>query len=305
MSTLNQSLSLILPSNPSASTGQAMYDQQVNQVVSAYVQYGSTGGRPSTNLFTGRTYFDTTLNALVVWNGTAWTNSVPCILAQSAVPVIAVPSGTVATNGTITLGTALASTYASAWIYLPAGAISGGSAGLYYATFSSTTVGVVYKTYVNAATTAFTPYLPSSVTLATGSNSAYTQVTATDLTVTNVNISGGSVGANGCIRLTDHRSCNATAGNKIMKQWLSATNFSSNTVASNAQAYLITDVMNRGVQNSQMASASVPSIAISTAPVMMAVDTSQNQALTLTIQLASATDYAILEGFSVVVLPHG
>ena len=65
------------------------------------------------------------------------------VVARSAIPVILAPNGTIATNGTVTLGTALPLVYASAWVRFPAGAVVGGLAGLYFVKFSSTTVGQV------------------------------------------------------------------------------------------------------------------------------------------------------------------
>ena len=75
------------------------------------------------------------------------------------------PSGTVAADGTITLGTALPATFGGGlWLYLPAGAIVSGSAGWYWADMSSTTVGVVRGSQGGAALV--------------GSATAYTGVTA-------------------------------------------------------------------------------------------------------------------------------
>src|SRR5574337_1133130 len=86
---------------------------------------------------------------------------VPYILAQSGVPVIVVPNGTVDANGTITLGTALSIVYAGgAWIRLPAGAVVGGSAGLYWCVFSFTTQGQVYTHFADKAAI-FIPVVPT------------------------------------------------------------------------------------------------------------------------------------------------
>lgn len=100
----------------------------------------------------------------------------PLSLAQSGVPVVLPSSGTITSGGAITLLTALPATYSGgAWIYLPAGAVVGGSAGLYYCLFSSATVGAVKTNYVAAGSTAFTPYIPDgALVAAVGSGSAYT-----------------------------------------------------------------------------------------------------------------------------------
>lgn len=74
------------------------------------------------------------------------------------------PSGTVAADGTITLGTALPAAFAEIALYLPAGAIAGSSEGFYFVEMSSATVGVVLDRLGGAAMT--------------GSGSAYTGATS-------------------------------------------------------------------------------------------------------------------------------
>lgn len=74
------------------------------------------------------------------------------------------PSGTVAADGTITLGTALPAVFAQISLYLPASAIVGGAADFYAVEMSSTTVGVVRSGFGGAALV--------------GSASAYTGVTS-------------------------------------------------------------------------------------------------------------------------------
>lgn len=83
--------------------------------------------------------------------------------AQGVVKGIA-PSGTVAADGTITLGTALPAAFAEIALYLPAGAIAGSSEGFYFVEMSSATVGVVLDRLGGAAMT--------------GSGSAYTGATS-------------------------------------------------------------------------------------------------------------------------------
>jgi hypothetical protein len=51
----------------------------------------------------------------------------PRTLSESGIPVMVANSGTIATNGTVTLGTALPTTYAAAFCYFPASAVSGDS----------------------------------------------------------------------------------------------------------------------------------------------------------------------------------
>ena len=69
---MKQSLSLNLQSNPTEPQVVQQYHNQVQQVVQSLTQYGSTNERPTTNLFIGRRFFDTTLNQPVTWNGSQW-----------------------------------------------------------------------------------------------------------------------------------------------------------------------------------------------------------------------------------------
>lgn len=69
------------------------------------------------------------------------------VISLQTVPMAVAPTGTMANNGAITLGTALDQTYSGGiYLCLPASAISAGSrASCWYAVMSSTTVGTVYN----------------------------------------------------------------------------------------------------------------------------------------------------------------
>ena len=226
----------------------------------------------------------------------------PMTLSQAAVPVILAPNGTVATNGTITLGTALPTIYANAWVRLPAGAVVGGLAGLYYATFSSTTVGVITTTFVDAAS-AFTPYIPASTVVAVGSNSAYTQTTAADITLCNVTVPGGLMGANGAFRARVAYSAINNANQKLINTKLAASLLAGGFgITSGAVSNTDVKAANRGSQSAQLSS--IASTAGVTAyGAYSTVNTAIDQPLTFTGQIATATDFIVLEGYSVEVLP--
>lgn len=123
------------------------------------------------------------------------------LLARSGTALIFPPSGTVLTDGTITLGATLPQIYSrGAWVRLPAGAITsvgGGAAGLYWCVFSSTTVGQFKNNYASPASLDALAHPASVGTNATGSNVAYTQDTASDITMATVPVAGGSLGVNG------------------------------------------------------------------------------------------------------------
>jgi hypothetical protein len=115
-------------------------------------------------------------------------NNMPYVLAQSAVPYGIANSGTVATNGTYTAGTAYNTTYSGGiWLYFPATAFATASAGFYWCVASSTTA---FQVYTDA----------TAATLITGSNSGFTGSTSQQ-TAVSVTLPGGVVGANGKVRI--------------------------------------------------------------------------------------------------------
>jgi len=231
-------------------------------------------------------------------------SGVSLLLKQSAIPVIIAPNGTVAANGTITLVTALPTTYTRAWVRLPASAVVGGLAGLYYATFISTTVGSIKTNFADAASS-FTPYIPESPVAAVGSGAAYTQTTAADITLANITVPGGFMGANGSVRSTLVFANNNSANTKTLAyRFASVVNITtSQTTSTGVRTQLQTS--NRGSESLNYTYPSIGSCfgPTSNPPPYTTVDTSANQSLTLTGQLAVATDYVILEGFTVEVLP--
>ena len=230
----------------------------------------------------------------------------PYILAQSAVPVCLAPNGTIATNGTVTLGTALPTTYSGGiWLRFPANAVSGDSTGgLYWTIMSSTTVGVVYAGEVDTATE-FVPYIGSTAGGAvTGSNSAYTQTTAADVTLVNVTVPGGAMGANGATRLSVLRFVfpnNANAKTLAAKFGSSYFGINNTTTTSSGQGY-IASIRNRGVLTRQVAAAANADTGTNAAT-YTSVNTANDQPMTISCLLATATDYIVLEGFTVEVLP--
>lgn len=234
----------------------------------------------------------------------------PSILAQTGLPVILVPNGTVATNGTITLGSALALTYANAWIYLPANAVVGGSAGLYYTVFSSTTVGQVYTNFAApSATVGFMPSIPVSPVAAVGSNSAYTQTTATDVVLASYILGGGTLGLNGNLRAYQKLSITNSANAKSFTAKLAASTVTTFALASSASASNFVHLYNRGTAASQIinAGSAAGGTGVGTSTVansQLTVNTAVAQGFTYAVQMATATEYVVLEGLTLELLPQ-
>lgn len=224
-------------------------------------------------------------------------------LSASALPFIVAPTGTMANNGAITLGTALPTTYAKAYIYLPASAISAGSAaGWYYCAMSSATLGTVFNnTYVSG-----TPTIPATpVAFVTTGPGAYTGV-ITLQTAQSVSIPGNSMGPNGTIRYSFTMSCPNNADTKLVNAAYSTFIVATASVTANPSATVTRSFSNRGVTNSQVNDGGQglfgPGLS-GAVPLLAAIDSTQAQAFTLQAQLAVATDYIVIERYLIELLP--
>lgn len=223
------------------------------------------------------------------------------ILAMGAIPCVLANSGTVATNGTVTLGTALQLTYPQAWLYLPAGAVVGGSAGWYYTIFSSTTVGQVYTNYRASMTQPVALGAAGTLTAAVGSNSGYTGVTTTIQMAAAV-IPAGLMGATGAVCLTGYWAHNSSAGAKV-----AGILFGGSTVLTSSQTTTLGINLTKTVHNrsasSQLIRVAVDNqIAQSVAPTLLSVDTTAEVTASLTGSVAVATDTMVLESFLIELL---
>jgi hypothetical protein len=175
----------------------------------------------------------------------------------------------------------------TAYIYLPVGVVTAGSqgtgAGLYSVTYSSTTVCQLTGTGIVTA------------------NAAYTQTTAADLVLATVTVPGGSMGANG--RLIVYASVGQpnNANAKLWKTKIGATtlNSTSNTTSVTDDRPII--FRNKGSQSVNWHSGFIgySQGGATFGHAQTAIDMSVDQTLTITGQLAVATDYLMLESYSI------
>ena len=224
---------------------------------------------------------------------------------QAAIPVILPSSGTI-TNGVLSALTALPTAYGGAWMYFPAGASLPSGAGLYWVSSVTTTGGNITTTFASTAV-AFTAYIPASPALITSGGAAYTQTTGADITLANITVPGGLMGNNGGLRITRQDSTPNNANSKISFIKLNGATLQLQSIATTSTSqYWQMRIGNRGVQNSQVANgASVNTFGQSAGPALTsAINTAIDQPCWLTGQLAVATDYIVLEGFTVEVLPR-
>lgn len=209
----------------------------------------------------------------------------PYILSQSSVPVILLPSGAVNASGQFTLTTALP--------YVPPGTVKvyvfagvGLAAGLYSATFTSATVCQIVGN-------------PSTIA------GVYAGGTGR-VTLASLTIPGGSMGANGSVR----HSClfqviNNANGKSLFGRFADAAFSGFNTTVSTLlMASAVGFIRNRNSQSRQICAHNVSEPGTGTTPPSYTtIDTSLDQTLAYQASLTVATDYVILEGYAVEILP--
>lgn len=214
--------------------------------------------------------------------------------------VLAIPSsGSMANNGVVTLTTAFASTYSNCYLYFPANAIVAGSAaGLYFTQMTSTTAGTVF----NNTYTSGTPLIPASPTpFVTTGPGAYVQSTSA-LTVFTYTVQAGVMSLNGELIIEPAIQYPNSATSKTITISLAGTSlYSRARTTSRSDAPLIS-LRNRGVANRQIAPydpSSTYSVAAASAGVQYTINTAVSCDVTIGLQLALATDYAVLDTIAV------
>lgn len=221
------------------------------------------------------------------------------VLGAQGIPCIILPTGTITAGGVLTSGTALPLTYARAWVYLPAGAVVGGSAGWYYAVGSSTTVFQVYTAY---QATMDKPYIPSTLTAATGSGGAYTGVTSA-VSMGSVVVPANMLGQFGAVEIAALGAWPNNANNKTF-----AARFGGSTVLSTVATTTLGMTLRKKVQNRNTAlqvihAAAETGAAVATSPSLLTVDTTADVVVDVAGTMAVATDYMVLESLSVELVP--
>jgi hypothetical protein len=252
----------------------------------------------------------TTLSASSTVSGAGFTSllaAYPRKIGQSSVPFILPSSGSMGNNGALTLTTALYTTFtAGAYVYLPAGAISTGSAaGWYYAVFSSTTAATVY----NNTYTPGTPAIPASPTAFTTTGpGAYTQTTAAAITAYSLPIAANTIGINGSINVVGSYTNLDSSTTKYLNLYYGAYRFGSAGIITTPEtSQIVGGFANRGVTGTQVAlySSQVNALTTTTTGVMYGnIDTTSSQSLTVQLELLSAaTDWIVLEAIEVTLIP--
>jgi hypothetical protein len=224
-------------------------------------------------------------------------------IGASAIPFIIAPTGSMANNGALTLGTALPNAYPSAYVFLPAAAIAAGSlAGWYYASFSTTLLGTVFNnTYVSGA-----PAIPAApVAFATVGPGAYAGVIIA-VTGPQISVPANLLGPNGVLRYNVSWSYANNADAKTLGVSFGGASLYSSAPTATSANTIQRVLKNRGVANSQVSDGASGFVGTGTSaglPTLAAVDTTQPQNFIVTGQLAVATDFIVMESYLLEVIP--
>jgi hypothetical protein len=224
------------------------------------------------------------------------------LVIQSHVPSGIAPTGTVAANGAITLGTALSKVYANGiFLRFPAGALFAASpAGSYWCVMSSTTVGTAFNNTLSGL-----PAIPASTTaIVDAGPGAYTGVTTIQAMMTTA-VPGGSMGPNGATRFNVEYSYNLTVGAKAFALNVAGSAILTSTRTSAGGHDSFTNrLRNNGATNKNTFYGSSESSGASTTGYSgIALDTSIDMAVLLNLTIATATDWGIVESIAIEILP--
>lgn len=225
------------------------------------------------------------------------------LLAKWAVPFVKAPTGSMANNGAITLGTALALTLSGGcWMWLPAGAVAAGvpaAASWLWVVMSSTTVGTVF----NSTYTTGIPTLGVQTAFVTTGPGAFAGDTG-EITGPIISVPANALGLNGELQTEIRSDANNTAGAKTIRlHWpllaSTASLSSASTTAPNSTATVV--ISARGVAANQLALSYVLNTAGAgtNTEVALAADLTAATLLNYTMQCAVATDWMILQSANV------
>jgi hypothetical protein len=231
---------------------------------------------------------------------------VQSLIFQWAIPVINAPTGTMANNGAITLGTALSTTYANCYLLLPAGAIATGvpaAAAILFCQMSSATVGTVF----NNTYTSGVPTIPGApVAFATTGPGAYTGVTGAN-NGPSISIPGNSFGPNGSMYYEATWQYNNSAGTKALTVTFGGSTIFNQSGTTSVCCAIKKNLQNRGITNAQVSSdtGGQPGTGVGEAgvPTLTLVDTTANQNLIVVFNQNTATDFTVLDRFFVNIFP--
>lgn len=224
--------------------------------------------------------------------------SLPIAAGSSGIPFVMPSRGTINnTAGSVTVATAFDYVIGPSYTYFPAAALHAASpAGWYYTLWTAATIGTVYAdTYQNGI-----PTIPASPTALVTVAGAYTQAINFDVTGPNYVIPGGTMGVNGYIEWGRTINNNNSAGAKVYNVYLGGSLAQGTSQTTNPKHGALGTIKNRGrvtAQISTSGAAGDPGNASSLPK--LTIDTAQNQVISMSLRLAVATDFAMIESHHV------
>lgn len=230
---------------------------------------------------------------MLVCDGTRWIPDGVQVLARSTIPFIWAPTGTMANNGAVTLGTALPTTYAGAYMLFPASAIvSGSAAGWYWVVMSSTTVGTVK----NNTYTSGIPTIPASpIAFSTTGPGAFTGITAQTNSVSPT-LPGKLNGLQGTVNALLGWSMTNSANTKTTTFLLGGSTVHAVNTTSTAGADQLFSFTNDNSAAAQVGSTGSYGVGSNgSGALRTTVDTSTDQTMAIAGTRGTATEYLILD----------
>lgn len=210
------------------------------------------------------------------------------------------PSSTIATgsSGHLTLGTALSRTYSEGlFLYINSPSTTPVlSAQLYWVVMSSASVGTIYSTTWASSSGVGTPTIGSAINFTVGAST--TGVTGSDLTCYSTTIKANSLGATGHLDCYAKVSVNSNANGKIARAKLGGTTFLADSNTSRLSSALLGTINNR-TASVNIGQGGWAQNSSSTSVITGTVDTTADQTLVYTANLATATDYVLFENAKV------
>jgi hypothetical protein len=222
------------------------------------------------------------------------------VYSKGAIPFIWGNSGTVAANGALTLGTALPQAYPDAFMLFPAGAVFAGSpAGAYYVKFSTTLLGQIFN---NVYIPGIPPAIPAVLNpVAAAGPGAYTGVTGLT-NGPNIVLPANTIGPTGFMWLESLWSIFNSAGAKTPTISLGGQTLMAINQTTNQSLLTPVSLWARGAQGKNQVSFATSNAAGSGAAAgivnQSTVDLTAQQTLQLACNVAVATDYCVLEAYT-------
>jgi hypothetical protein len=249
-------------------------------------------------------------------NLTGWPK-IPTVQAQSAIP-IGIPPGNGTTTGLMWTNTAGAFSLTTSlfpmiyaggiWLWIPVNGFTASTpaaAGLYWATTSSTSVGVCTGvTYASTGGAVPTAAQIAAAPAVTTLNRWLTQQVTAVAPALSITIPAGQMGGSGSVRTELLTSYLNSAGAKTISLLFGGTTVLSQAPTTTASARYRNMIMNRGAGSQVYATSTAitaydESAGVATANLAMAVNTAVDVPLTVNMQIAVNTDLLILESWAV------